>query len=243
MSWFRLLVFAALLSATARAQYSDSVHYRLAYTGTGVLNQTATARGYVLTNRVAAGMRYPHTEANAALAWLYGQQGGALSNKDFTAALDFNRYLVRKRFYYWGLATYETSFSLRVRNRAQAGVGVAYSLVDRHDTAYLNISDGLLYELSDVTLPDGRQDVYRTVRNSLRVKGRLGMEGFVLDATAFLQHALNDREDYIIRVNAALGYKVRRWLALSTALTYNKINRTGRENLLLTFGLGLEGWW
>ena len=32
------------------------------------------------------------------------------------------------------------------------------------------------------------------------------------------------------------------WLALTSALTYNKVARTQRENLLLTFGFTVEDW-
>ena len=62
------------------------------------------------------------------------------------------------------------------------------------------------------------------------------------ESTSYAQHALGDGADYILRSNNSVNLKLRKWLALTGAVAYNKVSRTGRENLLLTFGVTLEGW-
>ncbi len=61
-----------------------------------------------------------------------------------------------------------------------------------------------------------------------------------LDATGFLQQSFTDAEDYIIKTNSSLSVKLNKWLSLVTNVTYNKLNRTRKENLLLNFGLTVE---
>jgi hypothetical protein len=163
-------------------------------------------------------------------------------NNDFTAAVDFNLYNRKaKRLYYWGLGLYETSVSLKINNRFQAGLGAGYNIIDRPN-AIVIVSDGILYEKSDLYQDvEGASTDYETYRNSFRLKYRWVIKNRVtLDGTGFLQHSLSDRHDYIIKSNASASIKLIKWLSFTTALTYNKISETERENLLLTFGLTVE---
>lgn len=237
------LVACLLFGATSLAQFNDSTHHHLAYTGTGIYNRTEASRSYLFTNSLRLGAKYSRVDGNAAASWIYGEQGKRLTNNDFTSAVDLNFHSVLPHLYYWGLGIYETSYSLRVSNRTQAGLGLAYNVLDRRDSLYLNISDGLLYEYSNLRTSDTMKELYSTIRNSLRLRMRIRLaQMLTFEATGYLQNSLQRREDYIIRSTASLSVKLRRWLSLTSALTYNKVARTQRENLLLTFGLGVENW-
>ena len=83
--------------------------------------------------------------------------------------------------------------------------------------------------------------MYQTFRNSLRLQYKFVIkEIVVLEGRHFLQNSLSLGSDYIIKSNTALSVKLRSWLAVTAALTYNKLNRTNRENLLMNYGLTVE---
>jgi len=108
----------------------------------------------------------------------------------------------------------------------------------------LNSSDGILYDKSDLYLQDTIRDVYDTFRNSFRVSFRFALKELaVLDGSSYIQNSLNYKNDYIIRSNVNLSFKIRKWLSLTTSLNYNRINRTQRENMLVSYGLKAEKYW
>jgi hypothetical protein len=230
-------------AGSAHAQFSDSVRYHVVYATTGVLNNTNTTFNYLFTNSLRLNTRQRKVDANAALSWVYGQQGTRLSNNDFSAVTDFNFRSKWPRFYSWGLGSFEKSYSLKVANRTQAGAGLAYRILERPDSLQLNVSNGLLYEYSELIPNDSTRDMYSTVRNSLRIRLRVRLQQLVtLDGVTFIQQSLSDGNDYIIKSNATLSIRLRRWLALSAALSYNRVERTKSENLLLTFGVTMDSW-
>jgi hypothetical protein len=244
--WICLVCVGLLLacSGNVQAQYSDSVHYNLRFSGTGILNRTDNSQSYLLTNALRFGARLRKVDLNAGANYLYGQQDGNLKNNDFNSTVDVN---IRGRFiprlYYWGLGSFEKSYSLRVNNRTQAGGGLAYSIVDRGDSLFINLSDGVLYEYSDLQTSDTSQTFSSIARNSFRLRMRYRLaQRLTFESTSFVQHSLQDGSDYILRSNNSLNLKLRKWLSLTSALTYNKVSRTGKENLLLTFGITLDGW-
>jgi hypothetical protein len=103
------------------------------------------------------------------------------------------------------------------------------------------VSDSFVFEPSDLTDPVIGRDVYQTVRNSLRVKYRWSYNNtFILEGTNICQPSMLSLKDYIIRLNNKLSVKLNKWLAINATMTYNKISRTNRENLLLTYGLTIE---
>ena len=120
------------------------------------------------------------------------------------------------------------------------GVGAAYSFIDKPN-AFFNLSNCILYELSDLKKNDTTRDIYSTFRNSFRVRFRIAHNDLVVfDGVSFIQNSLQYKNDYIINATTNLSLKLRKWLSLTTSLTYNKIKRTNRENLLLTYGLSAE---
>jgi hypothetical protein len=177
---------------------------------------------------------------NSTNSWIYGEQQRRLTNNDFTSTLDFNLYKTFPHFYYWGLLNYEKSYSLKINNRLQAGLGVAYNVLDKPN-AWINLSDGILYETSNLRVNDSTNKAFQIFRNSFRLRYRFVLrEAIVFDGLHFLQNSLSDRNDYNIKSISNLTFKVRKWLGLTTSATYNRAQQTRRENLLITFGLTAE---
>jgi hypothetical protein len=155
--------------------------------------------------------------------------------------MDFDLYKTDRHLYYWGLLTYEKSYSLKIDHRVQAGLGLGYYLIDR-ETLVVQISDGLLYEFSDL-LPvnETAENKYETIRNSLRLKIRYIYKDFItIENVDFVQHSLEDKKDYIIKSNSQLSIKLYKWFSIAVAVTYNKLNITERENLLINYGVTFE---
>jgi len=236
-----LIVVCQMLSYMAFAQYSDSVHYYLGYAASGNVNQTNDGRTYLLNNALKAGIRQKKVSFNLNNGWIYGAQNSQLTNNDFQSALDVNFYTTIRHFYYWGLGNYTTSYSLKINHQVQGGAGAAYSFIDTGDN-YLNLSDGILYEKSDLYLNDSVRDVYNTFRNSLRLSFKFSLVKNIImvNGTGFLQNSLSYSNDYIVRCNAGLAVKLKKWLALTAGFTYNRFNRTERENMLFTYGVTVE---
>jgi hypothetical protein len=70
-----------------------------------------------------------------------------------------------------GLVNFDESYSLKINYRFQSGMGVGYTLV-RNPNFDIALSDGFVFETSDLTDPLTGRDIYHTVRNSLRSKYR-----------------------------------------------------------------------
>lgn len=235
-----IVALVLLVCGYADAQFNDSTHYHLKYTTAGIINRTNDARSFVLNNVLGFQVNKEKLTINSSNAWVYGRQGSRLTNNDFSTALNVDYLKNRQRLYYWGLVTFTTSYSLKINHQLQGGAGIGYNFFNK-EQAELVVSDGLLYETSDLTLPQGVDDHYQIVRNSLRIKYRWVINNLVLlEGVHFWQPSLERFDDYIIRSNSALSIKLRKWLSLTTALTYNKLSRTNRENLLVNFGLSAE---
>src|SRR5215218_6568061 len=142
----QLLLFLSIFCVTsASSQFTDTTNYLVGYASTGVINKTDNGNSYVFSNTFKFTVRKKSINLNSVSTWIYGQQGNKRTNNDFSASIDFNLYKTLPRFYYWGLAAYDKSFSLKINNRIQAGLGIAYSFIDK-ETAFFNISNGILYE-------------------------------------------------------------------------------------------------
>ena len=235
-----ILAIVLLIFKTSISQFTDTTTRFIRFSSTGILNKTNDGRSYVLTNGLSFSVRKKSVVFNSGANWIYGEQQGRISNNDFSSSIDFNLYKTFPNFYYWGLGTFEKSVSLRLNKRVQMGLGVAYNFID-NAKAYINLSDGIIYETSDLKLTDSTNDVYQTFRNSLRLRFRFVIqEKITIDATNYWQPSLSNSKDYIIRSSGSIGVKLYKWLNFTTALTYNRLNRTQRENLLLTVGLTME---
>jgi hypothetical protein len=225
---------------TGYSQFNDSVHHYVNFTSTGILNKTNNSSSYVLNNALRYNISKKSIRLNSSSRWLYGEQLNTLTNNDFNSSLDFNLYKTLPHFYYWGLVNYDKSFSLKINHRLQGGLGVAYNIIDT-TTAWLNISDGILYETSSLRVNDSTNKDYSILRNSFRLRYKFIIGGIVtLDGFNLFQNSLSDKYDYIINTNNSISVRLKAWLSLTGAVNYNRNQQTNRENLLITFGLSAE---
>lgn len=235
-----VLLLFILLPFCVAAQFSDSVHRQINLTASGSINRTNDAIAYLFNNALKYSMRRDDLRFNFNNSWIYGQQNSRLTNNDFVSTMDFNLYKTLPHFYYWGLANFTTAYSLKIDHQVQGGLGVAYNLIDKPH-AVLNLSDGVLYEKSEVILTDSTTDRYNTFRNSFRLQFRWKYRDFfTVNGVGFIQNSLSYRDDYILRSNLNLSLKLYKWISFTTGVTYNKVSRTNRENMLFTYGLTFE---
>lgn len=222
------------------AQFNDSITHHINFSSTGVINKTNDGDSYVLNNNLRFTIRQKDVSLNAASSWIYGEQNDRRTNNDFTNALDVNLYRTFKNFYYWGLATYDKSFSLKINDRFQVGVGVAYNIIEK-ENLFINVSEGILYEKSDVFINDTTREKNSILRNSFRFRYRWMIKEFItLEGTQLLQNSFSDGNDYILKSVNSLNFRLYKWLNFTTAVTYNKVGKTDRQNFLVTFGLTAE---
>ncbi len=235
-----ITIITLLYALHTHAQFNDTTHYHTAYTSSGSINKTKDGTAYLLNNGLRLGIRKKTVAMNFTNTCVYGRQQDALTNNDFSTSFDFNLYKTFPKFNYWGLANYNTSYSLKINNQLLTGLGVAYTFID-NKAAYLNLSNGVLYDKSDLFLNDTTRDVYHTFRNSFRLLFRVTVKDILtLESSNFLQNSFDYGNDYIIRSNSTLSFKINQWLSLTTALSYNRLNRTRSDNLLLTYGLTFD---
>jgi hypothetical protein len=231
---------AVLLGNASYAQFNDSTYYHVGFSPSGSINRTNGGTTYLINNSLKFNINKKDVRLNFTNSWVYGKQNTLLTNNDYSSMLDFDLFKTFPHFFYWGLANYNKSYSLKVNNQLLAGAGIAYSLVDTKNS-YFNISDGILYDQSDLILPTNLQDVYHTYRNSLRLSFRFNIKDVVIfDGVNFLQNSFDRRYDYIIRSTTNLSLKIRKWLSLTTSFNYARQNRTQSENFLLTYGMVIE---
>jgi hypothetical protein len=224
----------------AVSQFSDSVHHHFTFASTAIYNKTKDVSSFVLKNNTGLEIKQKKVAFSAAASWIYGKQQTKLSNNDVSAFANIDYLKDVQPLYYWGLVNFDESYSLKINYRFQSGVGVGYTFVN-HPDLDLELSDGFVYETSDVTDPVLGKDVYQTVRNSLRLKYRWSFKNtFVIQGTDFVQPSIISFEDYILKFSNQLSVKLNEWLSVNASMEYNKISRTKRENLLITYGLAVS---
>ena len=162
MIFKKIIVFVPVMvcSVIVHSQFNDSVFHYINYASTGIINKTNDGDSYVLTNALRFNINKKSVRLNSTNSWIYGLQQQRLTNNDFNSILDFNLYKTFPHFYYWGLANYDKSHSLKIIDRIQAGLGVAYNVIDKPNT-WINISDGILFESTNLRLTDSTNKAYR----------------------------------------------------------------------------------
>lgn len=236
------IVITNFFAGNAFAQFNDSVHYYAKFATTGIINRTNQSRSFVLNNAAAFSVHKKAVELNSSASWIYGQQGGKLTNNDFTTGLNVDLNKNTKKLYYWGLVNLTSSYSLNINQQFQGGGGIGYNIVNQ-PTIEIIVSDGLLYEKSSLKIDDTTNDNYQTLRNSLRLRHRWVINNIITwDGMHFWQPSLVKFDDYIIRSTSNISVKLKKWLSLTSSLTYNKLSRTSRENLLVSFGIVAENY-
>ncbi|MFT4018649.1 MAG: DUF481 domain-containing protein [Agriterribacter sp.] len=222
------------------AQFNDSVHYYSRYATTGIVNRTNQSKSFVLNNAFAFSVNKKTISLNSAASWIYGVQDKRLTNNDFSTGLNVDLYKNTRKLYYWGLVNLTSSYSLNINQQFQGGAGAGYNFVNKPKIEVV-MSDGLLYERSSLKIDAVTDEHYQTIRNSLRLRHRWVINNIITwDGMHFWQPSLLKFDDYIIRSTSNISIKLRKWLSFTSSLTYNKVSRTNRENLLLSFGITAE---
>lgn len=237
---YLLLLIFSCVSAACMAQFNDSVSYQFRFSSTGIINRTGDASSYILNNGIKFNVEKKKISLSSAAAYVYGEQQKQLSNNDFSAFanIDLNKNI--NSFYYWGLLTFDKSYSLKVNYRFQGGAGVGYTLF-KNEKSNLVLSDGFLVESGDLYRSDFGQDNYTILRNSFRIKYRFNIKDvIILEGTDFYQPSMSQIQDYIVQASNSLSIPLRQWLSITAAMTYNKVSRTNRENLMFTYGIAIE---
>jgi hypothetical protein len=225
-----------LLHMKGFAQNPDTSVYHLTHSTTGFVNRTTDGNSFLVNNNLRFNISKKRISTNSTNSWVYGSQESGLTNNDFSSTLDFNLLKSVSKFYYWGLASYDKSYSLKIDNRVQMGLGVGYTVVDSK-RVYLVLSDGPLYETSK--LYDTSQ--YETVRNSFRIRYRMVIrKNITIDGVNFHQQSFLSAKDYIIKATNTVSVKLNNWLSLTVAVQYNKLNITKKETLLCNFGFTFD---
>ena len=221
------------------SQFNDTTHYYVGIASTGTYNKTNTNSTFLLSNTLRAGIRQKKYAFNTMNKFLYGENGPRLVNRDLTSVWDFNYYSKVKRLYAWSLLTYNSIYSLKVNHQLQSGFGLAYDLID-NQKVQINISDGILYDFTEVVLNDSTNDKYQTFRNSFRLQYKMTAGNLNFRVAGFIQNSFEYKNDFIIKSDATLAYRLRKFLSLTMQASYNRMNRTGRETLFITYGLSFE---
>lgn len=226
-------------------KHSPDSTYHINLTAAGSINRTISDITYLFNNDLKFEMQHDSTSSlSFDNNWVYGTDHHILTNNDYTSILQFDlgrhKHKGRSHFYYWGLASYNTSYSLKVNNQFLAGAGAAFSIFDR-PYAKLSLSDGPVYDHSDLVLPDSSHLSYNTVRNSFRLAFRFEIKNLlVIEGTDFLQNSFSMGADYIMRSATNLSLKLNKWLELTSSLVYNELKRTESSNLIFTYGVKID---
>ncbi len=230
---------ASAQSVLTNRRTNDST-FHLVFATTGSLNKTGAGDAYLLSNNLGLIAATRRSELNTAASWMYGQLNNTLTNNDFTGTATMDFLKKTQQLYYWALLNYQTSYSLKIKYRFQPGVGVGYQFLQKNDASF-SVSDGVLYEIADLTDAKFGKEKYQIFRNSLRVKYHFVIGKVItLNGVDFWQPSLTSIKDYNLMFNNSVSFRLKEWLSLTSALNYNKISRTGSENLLFTFGITLD---
>ncbi|GAB3011289.1 hypothetical protein GCM10027051_11960 [Niabella terrae] len=233
-----IICFIGLLTSFhAWAQKADTVSASLKLSATGSLNKTNDGTSYLLNNNLSFGARKGRSALNLNAAWLYGGTPEKRTNSDIALSSNVNLYRSGSEFYYWGLLNYTSSYSLNIKSQGQLGIGVAYNLLNKKNI-WLNISDGILGERSRIIETDSSIVSYQTIRNSLRIQFQyLLAERLQFRTSNYFQPSFEQISDHILSSDSELSYSIWKGLSMASRFTYNKIGRTGKQNLIFTYGL------
>ena len=224
----------------ASAQFNDSINYHMRFFTTGSLNRTSAGDAYLLNNGIGFNINKRKVTLNTNAGWVWGQLNNTLTNNDFIATADMDFLKKVSKLYYWGLLNFESSYSLKTKYRFQPGAGAGYRFIDTTD-ALFTVSDGILIETAELTDASFGSEKYQTIRNSLRVKYHFLIGKVItIDGVNLWQPSLLSFKDYILKFNNSLSFRLRQWLSLTSAISFNRISSTDSQNLLFTFGITLD---
>jgi hypothetical protein len=219
---------------------TDTIIWSVHASSTGSFSKTNDLRSFQLNNILRLGVTLGKFSIQNSDGWIYGEQANVKINNDYSSVLEGDWMKNVTKLYVWGLGTFDKSYSLKINYRYQVGAGPGFTAV-RNDKITIIVSDGIMFERGDLIDPELGQITYSAWRNSFRVKYRWHITNVVtFDGTGFIQPSLSERHDNILRYSTTLSVKLRKWLSLTSSLTYNKLTRTERENLVFTYGIAVN---
>lgn len=217
----------------------DTAVYSVRASSTGSFSKTNDLKSFIFNNVLKLGVTKGKFAFQNSSGWIYGEQSGVKINNDFSSVLEGDWSKKVNKFYFWGIGTFDKSYSLKIDYRYQVGAGPGYTIV-RNPKVTVVISDGIMFEQGDLADPELGQTSYSTWRNSFRLKYHWLISDIVsFDGTGFIQPSLSHKHDNILRYTTTLSVKLRKWLSLTSSLTYNRLTRTDRENLVVTYGIAV----
>lgn len=222
------------------SQMNDSTHFKIKLSTQGNINHTQTSSSQLFLNGFGFDITQKKLELNSIANWIYGENDKKVSNNDWNALINLNCYTNFRPVYYWGLFSYNSSYSLQVNQQFQTGAGLAVKFFEGKDFSF-SISDGILYEWTNITTNEGDIVEYNTWRNSLRLKVKYKYKDLAnISTTFFHQPSLQIENDYILISMTSLQIKLWKWISINTQLQYNKVSRTEKENFTFSYGLSFE---
>lgn len=235
-----LLVIVKVTCTACYVQAQDSTSYYSYAGSSGTFTKTNDLKSFVINNVVKFTASRDRLSFQTSHNWVYGKQSDSKINDDISSVVELNLLKNERKLYYWSLGTFDKSYSLKIEHRFQVGAGVGYNFFQT-PLLLLVLSDGFIYEDGNLTDADLGERNYNLWRNSLRLKYRWVISDIlILDGSAFLQPSISTRHDTILKSSTTLSVKIKKWLSISSALNYNRITLTGRENLLVTYGVIFE---
>lgn len=242
--WLRrisILFLFFMCAEYVEAQYDDTAVYYLKVALTGVYNKTNTTESYLANNSARFAVSKKRSIFNTYGIWAYGKQKTGLTNNDYNVSADISVYNNKQNFFIWGYGAYDKSYSLKIDSRLQVGAGLGWDIL-KSTILSVSLSDGLIYEFNNYAASaDPVFNDNETLRNSFRVKYTLYVHKVIkVHGSNYWQQSLKHESDYILKFTNSMDFKIKKWLSLTIATTYNKINSTSRENFLLTYGLTFD---
>lgn len=232
-----LLLFFISKKIAAQPNDSAKFHSLKANLG-GTINRTAEGFAYLLQHNASYQYREARNAVNVRGQHIFGQSLGQVTNRDYNFGFDYNRFLnENRRWYVWFLGAYNSSYSLRVLSQWQAGAGIALNVIDRSDM-WLNVSNGIIYEYSEIVDASEAIINYNTPRNSLRINfGGKFQDRIEYKTLHFWQPSLRHANDFIFTSNSSISYQIWNGLRFQLSFIYNKVSKTAKENMVFTYGI------
>lgn len=215
----------------------DSLHYR--FFGDGAFTRGNVNRSLAV---LRAEINYDGPVVSLATnpRFTYGEQNGALAERDLYVDLFVDLYKKRK-VYVFGLGTIETSNLRGIILRQLAGAGVGWRLLETKANR-LSLTNAIIYEGTNFR----ERATLKTLRNSARLKGTHSFlaDKLRLNHITFLQPSLFDISNLRWSTIVSLEMPLSKWLILRTSFenTYESIVESTRQRndsrLTVGFSIG-----
>lgn len=176
-------------------------------------------------------------------SYVYGKQNKVLAEREAFADLRAS-FLYEKRFYYLAFTSFERSNLRKINNRFVGAGGIGFKLVQQK-TAYISVTNVLLYEKTDFVVNEKFPD-RNLWRNSTRLFGEYTFDKgkMSLSHTVYLQPSITEK-NFRWNANLILRYQVSKNVSFRSMMenSYESVVVPGRKNndFRWTFGVVLEG--